>query len=145
MWAVVVEVGAPERHQIASMARAVERVLIQEFIAHAPVEALHKALLHGLAGGDLGPCELAVLLPFQDRVRGQFGPIVRDHHAGIAPHFGDPVQLAGTTDARQRSVDDGRQACPAEVVEHVLNPEPAATGQAVGREIRLQRFQRLRI
>ena len=83
------------------MAQAVEQVLVQEVIAHAPVERLNEPVLHGLAGGNAVPLDLAVFLPFQDRVRGQLGPIIADHHAWISPHPDDPVQFASDKDARQ--------------------------------------------
>lgn len=50
MGATVVEVSAPSRHQIAGMAEVVEQVLIQTFICHAPVDALHNASPDRLAG-----------------------------------------------------------------------------------------------
>ena len=68
----MVEVVAPCRHQIAGMAQTVEKVLVQEFIAHAAIERLNKAVLHRLAWGDVVPLDLAVFLPFQDRITGQF-------------------------------------------------------------------------
>lgn len=78
------------------------------------------------------PFDLPVLLPRQDRVRGQFGAIVRDHHTGIAPQLCDPVQFPRHTMARDRRLDDGGQALPAEVVDDAQDPEPPTPGQAVG-------------
>ncbi len=76
------------------MAQAVEQVLVQQLVPHSSVEAFDEAVLHGLARRDIVPLDLPVLLPFQDGIRGQFGPVVADHHAGVAPHLGDPVQFA---------------------------------------------------
>ena len=104
----MVEVILPCRHQIAGMAQAVEQVLVQQLVPHPAVEALHKTILHWLAGCDVVPLDPSVLLPLQDRVARQFRPVVRDHHAGVASHLGDPVQLAGDPGPRQRCVDDGR-------------------------------------
>lgn len=70
MRAVLVEVDAPCRHQIAGMAQVIEQVLIQAFISHPAVEAFHKPILHWLAGSDVVPVNLAVFLPFQDRIAG---------------------------------------------------------------------------
>ena len=98
MQAVVVEVIAPCRHQIASMAQAVEQVLIQEFIAHSTVERFNEPVLHGSAGGDVVPRDLAIFLPFQNGVRGQLGPVTADHQVWISPHLGNPVQFAANPD-----------------------------------------------
>lgn len=83
MRAVVVEVGLPCRYQIAGMAQGVEQVFVQAFISHATVEAFHEAILQRCSLRDVMPVNLAVLLPLPDRVAGQFGPMVTDHHAGI--------------------------------------------------------------
>lgn len=87
----MVVVVAPCRDQVAGMAQTGEQVLVQAFVPQAAVEALNEAVLHGFAGRDVVPFDLPVLLPCQDRVRGQFGAIVGNHHAGVAPQLGDPV------------------------------------------------------
>lgn len=38
MWAVMVEVCTPCRHQCAGMAQAVEQMFIQAFVGHRPVD-----------------------------------------------------------------------------------------------------------
>ena len=68
MWAVVVEVCAPCRHQIAGMAQAVEQMLVQAFVAHAAIEAFHEPVLHRFARCDVVPVDLAIFLPFEDRI-----------------------------------------------------------------------------
>lgn len=65
---VVVEVDAPCRDQNASMAEAIEQVLIQTFISHPAVEAFDEPILHRFAWRDVVPINLAVFLPFQDRI-----------------------------------------------------------------------------
>ena len=135
MWAVVVEVDAPCRHQIAGMAQSVEEVLVQAFVPHPAIKGLHKAILHWFARRDVMPVNLPVLLPLQDRIRSQFGSVVADHHAGIASHLGDPIQLTGYADAGQGRINDGSQTFSAEVVDHIQDTEPAATGQAVRHEV----------
>ena len=119
MWAVVVEVDAPCRHQIAGMAQSVEEVLVQAFVPHPAIKGLHKAILHWFARRDVMPVNLPVLLPLQDRIRSQFGSVVADHHAGIASHLGDPIQLTGYADAGQGRINDGSQTFSAEVVDHI--------------------------
>jgi hypothetical protein len=66
---VVVEVGTPRSDQLAGMAQVVEQVLVQTFIAHPPVEAFHKSVLYRPSRRDVVPVNLAVFLPFQDRIR----------------------------------------------------------------------------
>jgi hypothetical protein len=84
VWAVVVEVGMPHSDQLAGMTQAVEQVLVQTLISHAAIEALDKAILHRFSGRDIAPTDFAVFVPFQDRIRSQFGPIVADYHARIS-------------------------------------------------------------
>lgn len=96
---VVVVVVAPCRDQMSGVAHGGEQVLVQAFIPQAAVEALHEAVLHRVAGRDVVPFDCAILLPFQDRVAGQLGAVIADHHAGISPYLGDPVQFAANPDA----------------------------------------------
>lgn len=63
MRAVMVVVVTPCRDQVAGMAQAREQVLVEALVSQATNE----------------------LLPWQDRIRGQFRAVVTDHHAGIAP------------------------------------------------------------
>jgi len=81
------------------------------------------------------PFDLAPLAPLEDGVRGQFGAVIADDDAGIVSGFGDEIQFPGDTDARDRVVDYGRQALPAEVIDDTKNPEPAAIRQTVGDEV----------
>lgn len=126
MRAMVVVVVAPCRNQMAGMAQSREQVLVRAFVPQTAIEALDQAVLHRLARRDVMPFDLAFLLPFQHRVRVQLGSVIADHHTRIAAHFGDPIQFAGDTVSRQRSVDDRRQAFSAEVVDHAEDAEPAA-------------------
>ncbi len=50
-------------------------MLVEAFVGQSAVEALDEAVLHGLAWRDVVPFALSVLLPRQDRVRGQFGAV----------------------------------------------------------------------
>lgn len=68
MGAVVIEVCAPCRHQIAGMAQAVEKMFVQAFVAQSAIEALDEPVLHRFAWSDVVPVNLAVFLPFQDCV-----------------------------------------------------------------------------
>lgn len=48
-------------------------MFVQAFVSQTTIEALHKAILHGLSRGDVVPLNLAVFLPPEDGVRCQFG------------------------------------------------------------------------
>lgn len=63
------EVGAPRYDQLTGMSEAIEQMFVEAFVAHPPVESLNEPVLHWLTGGDVMPVNLAVLLPFQDRIR----------------------------------------------------------------------------
>lgn len=131
MRAMVVVVVAPCRNQMAGMAQAGEEVLVQAFVPQAAIEALDQAVLHRFSWRDVMPLHPSILRPFEHGVRRQFGSVVADHHTGIAPHLGDPVQLAGNADAGDRRIHDRRQALPAEVVDHAEDADPAAVSQRV--------------
>jgi transposase len=70
-----------------------EQGLVEKLVAHAPVEALDKAILHRLAGGDEVPVDLAVPAPSQHGVAGELGAVVADDHARLAAPFDDRCQL----------------------------------------------------
>ena len=82
MWASCVVVETPGFDDPARLFQAAEQVLVQAFVAHAPDKALCKPILHRLAGRDVMPVDPALLLPFQDRVRGQLRAVVADDEAG---------------------------------------------------------------
>jgi hypothetical protein len=123
----MVQVVAPRCDQTAGMAQVVEQVFIQTFIPHSAVEAFDEAILHQFAGRDVMPINLAIFLPFQDRIRSQFGPIVADHHTGVSTHLGNPIQFTRNTVTRQRCIDDCSKTFAAEVVDHVQDAEAATT------------------
>ena len=53
------------------MGEAAEEMLIEAFILQSAVDALDKAILHGLAWLNVMPLNSALLLPLQDGVRRQ--------------------------------------------------------------------------
>ena len=71
----VVVVVSPECQLTTGVIQRIEDLLIQQFVAHAAVEAFNEAILHRLARRDVVPVDLAVLLPFQDGVESQLRPI----------------------------------------------------------------------
>src|SRR5580700_1956270 len=69
-----------------------------QLIPQGAVEALDKAILHRLAGGDVMPFNLVTFSPAENRVAGQLRAIVADDGGGLAAPGHDGVQLTG--DAR---------------------------------------------
>ncbi len=65
------------------MAQRREQVFVQALLPHPSVAAFHKAVLHGFSGRYVVPADLSIFLPFQHCGAGLFGPVVRDHKAGI--------------------------------------------------------------
>ena len=68
----MIVVGAPCRNHAAGMAQRREQVFVEAFLAHPSVEDFDQTVLHGFAWGNVVPVDLAVLLPFEHRVAGQF-------------------------------------------------------------------------
>ena len=73
-----VGVGHPSRDQITGMGEVAERRFVQELVPHPAIEAFDEGVLHRLSWRDIVPLDLVVGAPLQDRVRGQFRPIVTD-------------------------------------------------------------------
>src|SRR3984957_5004062 len=65
------------------MVKVKEQALVEKLVAHAPVEALTKAVLHRLSRGNEMPDDPVVLPPGEHGVRGELGPIVGHDHAGL--------------------------------------------------------------
>ena len=72
-------------------------MLVEALVTQAAVEALDEAILHRLARGNVVPFDTVVLLPAQDRVRGQLGAVVAHNHARIATQFGNAIELTHDT------------------------------------------------
>lgn len=83
------------------------------------------------------PFDLVLGAPLQDRVRGQFGAIVRDDqsHSGLAAAFDQRRQFPGLAAARDRGVRDCRKAFPGHVIDHVQHPEAPSAGELVMNEV----------
>jgi hypothetical protein len=92
---MVIVIVTPGRDQLPGVAQVGEQVLVEALVAQAAIEALDEAVLHGLSRRDVVPLDLSVFLPTQDGIRRQFGPIIADHHAGIAARSGDIIELTG--------------------------------------------------
>lgn len=96
MRVVGVEVVARCRPRIAGMAQNVEEALVQQFILHPSMVRFCEPVLHRLSRRDVMPCDLAILLPLQDRIARQLRPDVSVHNEGATPHFSDPANALAT-------------------------------------------------
>jgi hypothetical protein len=67
----VVVVVPPERQHPTSRADALEDLLVQKFIAQAPVERLDEGVLLWLTRLDVMPGDAGLVLPLEDRAAGQ--------------------------------------------------------------------------
>jgi hypothetical protein len=83
-------------------------VLVEALIAKAAVQAFHEGVLGGFARSDVVPLDPSVVLPSQNRMRGQLGPL--NDHQYPSPSSDERSQLAHYAMARQRGVGDQRQA-----------------------------------
>ena len=68
MGALGVVVNHPIRNDGTGVNRAAEHGFVQEFVAHATVEAFHEAILHRLARRDVVPFDVMRSTPVEDRV-----------------------------------------------------------------------------
>ena len=109
MLASMVVVVDPGADLLARVVEAKEQRFSQEFVAHAPVEALAEADLRRLARRDVSPLDFAVAGKGEDDVRGELRAVVGDDHAGIAAPPDQRRQLPDNALARDRRVGDRRQ------------------------------------
>ena len=76
------------------MVKVKEQALVEKLVAHAAVEALTEAVLHRLSRRNEMPDDRVVVRPGQRGVRGKFGAVVGDDHAGLAALFDQRRQFA---------------------------------------------------
>ncbi len=74
VWEMVVVVVAPGRGQLPGVAQVGKQGLVRALVKEASIEALDEAILHRFSWRDIVPCDLAILLAFQDCVRCQLVP-----------------------------------------------------------------------
>src|SRR5580698_126858 len=85
-----------------------EQRLVEKFVAHAPVEAFAKAVLHGLVWRDEVPVDTCLLGPGKHGVAAELAALVADNQAGLAPGSDEGGgQFARNAPARDRGVGDG--------------------------------------
>jgi hypothetical protein len=110
-------------------------VLVEALVTQSAVEALHEAILHRFAGRNVVPFDITLLLPGQDGVRGQLGAVVADDHSGVAPQFGDTIQLTCDPQTGERGVDHQGQAFSGEVIDQREDAEAPSAHQRVRHEV----------
>ena len=81
MRAFGIVVSRPGGDYDPGVGQVAEHGLVEQLVPHSAVEALHEAVLHRLARRDVVPLDPALLLPLQDRVRGELGPVARREEA----------------------------------------------------------------
>ena len=89
---------------LAGRWQAPEQVLVQAFVAQPADQALDEAVLHRLARRDVVPGDATLLLPAEDRVRGQLGAVVADDHAAAGRAARRSGRAHGRRDGRRASV-----------------------------------------
>ena len=119
-----VVVDPPGFDDASGIIQPIEEVFVEALIAQATIEALDEGVLGGLAGRDIVPLDLGVLDPFEDRVTGQFGAIVRDNHLWFSSTHDQLGQLADNAQSGQRDIDHNRQRLPREVIDDAQRPDP---------------------
>lgn len=130
-----VVVGHPGGDQVAGMGEVSEQRFVEKFVPHPAVETLDEPILHRLSRRDVVPLDLGLGAPLQDRIRGQFGPVVGDDHPGLAAPFDQRRQLPCHAAARDRGVGDRSEALARDVIHHIQHPEPPSAGELIVDEI----------
>ena len=74
------------------------------------------------------PFDLVLGAPLQDRVRGQFRPVVRHDHAGLTAAVDQRRQFPRHAATRDRGVRDRCEAFPRDVIDHIQHPEAPPAG-----------------
>lgn len=131
---IVVVVG-PFRNGAAGMIETKEQALVEQLVAHAAVDAPDIAVLHWSSRRNVVPLDLVILRPGKDGIRGQFGPVVGDNHAWLAPSLDKRRQFSRDTATRDRCVRDRRQAFARHVFDHIEHAEASAAGELIVDEI----------
>ena len=76
-----------------------------------------------------------LLRPTEDRVAGELGPVVADHHFRLASVRDDPIKLPNDAPAREGRVSDKAYVFPGAYIDRSQDPEPAPVGQLVRHKV----------
>ena len=134
MWPPAIVVIDPAGDICSGVIEIKEQGLVEKLVAHAAVEALTEAVLHGLSRCDKMPCDRVVLRPCEDGVRGELRAVVRDDQAWLAAALNESRQFARNASSGDRGVRDRRQAFPRDVVDDIEDAKPAAVGGGADEE-----------
>ena len=135
MRAAGIEVIHPEGKFFLGVIEPEEKGLVQEFVPHAAIEALAKAVLHRFSRRDIVPCDAVLRSPAEVRVRGELRPIVRDDHPRFPPPFDQDAQFPRDPFPRDRRVGNRRETFARDVIDDVENPEPPSAGELILDEV----------
>ena len=91
----------PERQNLSCVRERAEQRLVQQLVAEAAVEALHKCILSRFAGRNVVPLDLMLLRPAQHRYAGELGAVVGNDHCRAAADSDDGVKFAHDPQAGQ--------------------------------------------
>ena len=131
MRALKIVVRGPFADSLSGMDEIEEQGLVQQFVAHTPVEALDEAVLHWLSRSDEVPVHVHILAPGEHGVAGELGAVVADNHAWFATPIDDRCQFARNAPSRDRGVGDRTQTFLGDVIDDVQNAEAPATGELI--------------
>ena len=135
VWSSSVVVSPPVFDDLPGRAVAGEQVFVAALITKTPDEALHQAVLHGVARRDVVPLHPRIQLPSQHHVGSELGAVVGNHQQRKPTPWRDVVHLSGHPLAGDGVVDDGGRALPCEVVDHTEEAEVPAVAQGLGCEV----------
>ena len=91
----LVVVDSPLLDDLSGLAHAVEPVLVEALVAELAVEALHVAVLLGLAGPDKGALHPVSVAPLVQGRSRELGPVLRVDSLGLAVKLDQIVQYSG--------------------------------------------------
>jgi len=109
---VGVVVDPPFFDDLAGFVEIGEQLLVEALVTQPAVEAFDKPILHRLAGCDVVPLDLLLVLPGQYGVRGEVGAIVADDHAWASSDLDDVVKFTHHAQSGERGVHDQAKAFP---------------------------------
>lgn len=118
----MIVVEAPTRDDLPRFGQIQECMLIQALVPESAVEAFNVSVLHRLARLDIMPSHPAWNPP-ENGYTSQFGAVIADNDLGLAPLQDELFEFAHHADAAERSIDHGRQAFAAEVINDAEDAE----------------------
>lgn len=131
----VLVVLSPRLDRRACVPKAGEPVQVQAVLAELAVEALDERILRRLTWLDEVQPDHSSSRPEEHRLAGQLGAVVADDGLWQRSGLGQPIQLAGQPQPRDREVNDLDNTLTAEVVDDIENLEATTVGELIGHEV----------